>query len=181
MDIKKNHKKHFNLKSFDEVTENTYINEKTGILIKFHDNDYVQEKINYLIEDIVDERAPLRHQSYNDNPSEVFYDTEGNLSKLNYSEMGKLHSVGGHYLFDKKNGISYWMNGQRNDDSVKKIFLFFGVSFNKEGADKLFPFIKIFYKSPEKIEEFLEILKSLEIDSFECDIEKRELLEISYF
>ncbi len=108
MDIKKNHKKHFNLKSFDEVTENTYINEETGILIKFHENDYVQEKINYLIEDIIDERAPLRHQSYNNNPSEIFYDTEGGLLKLNYSEMGKLHSVGGHYLFDKKNGISYW-------------------------------------------------------------------------
>ncbi len=181
MDIKKNHRKHFNLECFDKISDNTFINEETGIWLKFYNNGFVQNKINYLIEDIVEERAPLRVHSYDENPSEVSYDIDGNVININYSDIGKLHSVGGQCLFNKKNGISYWMHGKRHDETVKRVFEYFDVPFNKIGAGKLLPFIKIFYKSPEKIDEFLDILNSLEIKVVDCDSEKVELLEISYF
>jgi len=181
MDIKKNHRKHFDLECFDKISADTFIDEETGVWLKFHDNGFVQEKVNYLIEDIENERAPLRVHSYNEHPSEVCYDINGDVININYSNLGKFHSVGGKYLFSSKNGISYWINGVRNDNAVKKIFDFFNVPFDRSNANKILVFTKIFYKSPEKINEFLELMTSLEISSLECDQEKIALLEMSYF
>jgi hypothetical protein len=77
MEIFKNNINNYNLKEFEKISDNVFVNENYGMLLEFYDNGYIIKKTSYLISDMKSSNIPLREHSYNNLPSLVRYNNEG--------------------------------------------------------------------------------------------------------
>lgn len=164
---------------FEHAQINYLVNKQQGVSIRlFSDFKSIHKKKSF----VYDRENTIKMCSFDDHPSYVKYDETGEIVACSYHVNGKKHSVNAQPEIKESGELIFWNDGCKNNNNIKKILNHLNVSFNYSNCLYYAPLLEIYYKNPDNVDSFLQLLSDNDVSSCDNVASKKilDFLNIAY-